>query len=138
MKVKKTYRLEQEIADKITADASAEGISATEVIERAVRAYQAVESPAKGDSQATDTLVIKALTDQLAVKDDQITTLGDALKAAQALNAASLKSLAESPVQTLPTGPTETEIQARIDAAVSAERGRISKLSLMDRLRRRF
>lgn len=95
-KVKKTYRIEQETADKLVQVADDEGITATEVLERAIRAYGS-----KPDVGHTDGMAIKALSDelerlhgQLAAKDEQLERLGsalvsaqDSLKAAQTLHA---------------------------------------------------
>ena len=90
MKVKKTYRLEQETIDELEKLCSDSGKSATEVIEGAI--HDAIRLP---DTERA------ALTDQLAVKDDQIASLGRALeaaqetaKAAQALHAANVQERA--------------------------------------------
>ena len=81
MKVKKTYRLEQETIEELEKLCSDSGKSATEVIEGAI--HDAIHVPDVeriGDGWAQ---TVAALTDQLAVKDDQIASLGRALEAAQ-------------------------------------------------------
>lgn len=116
-KAKKTYRLEQETLDKLAKLAEAEGITATEALERAVLAYGSVpdashtqshtvpdasHTPGDGESKAVEALAaeLERLHSQLAAKDRQIETLGDALKsaqdtakAAQALHAADIPAL---------------------------------------------
>ena len=96
-KIKKSYRIEQKTADKLAEIAKTEGITATGVLERAIRAYGQVSG-----NGHTDNLAIKALSDELEklhgqydAKDRQIEQLGEALsdaqataKAAQALHAA--------------------------------------------------
>ena len=99
MKVKKTYRLEQETIEELEKLCSDSGKSATEVIEGAI--HDAIHVPDVeriGDGWAQ---TVAALTDQLAVKDDQIASLGRALeaaqetaKAAQALHAANVQERA--------------------------------------------
>lgn len=69
MKVKKTYRLEQETIEELEKLCSDSGKSATEVIEGAI--HDAIHVPDVeriGDGWAQ---TVAALTDQLAVKDDQ-------------------------------------------------------------------
>ena len=111
VKAKRTYRLEQETLDRLADIAEAEGVTATEALERAIRAYgtepdgshthgQAVSG---SDSAAVDALAaeLERLHGQLDVKDAQIRTLGEALadaqataKGAQALHAATAQTLA--------------------------------------------
>ena len=88
-KVSRTYRIEQKTADKITEIAENENMTATEVIEDAIRAY----SPEKyiGNTAnkvgSTDSQALTALVEQLAVKDEQIAklmdTVADSTKAVQ-------------------------------------------------------
>lgn len=81
MKVKKTYRLEQETVNELEKLCSDSGKTATEVIECAI--HDAIREPyaeRAGDGWAQ---TVAALTEQLAVKDDQIASLGRALEAAQ-------------------------------------------------------
>lgn len=103
MKVKKTYRLEQETIEELEKLCSDSGKSATEVIEGAI--HDAIHEPygESGPERAGDgwAQTVAALTDQLAVKDDQIASLGRALeaaqetaKAAQALHAANVQERA--------------------------------------------
>ncbi|WP_165174009.1 hypothetical protein [Adlercreutzia sp. ZJ242] len=110
-KVKRTYRLEQETLDRLSDIADAEGMTATEALERAIRAYGQVpdgshtdsQTVSKVDSAAIDALAVELerLHGQLDVKDAQIAKLGEALadaqttaKGAQALHAATAKTLA--------------------------------------------
>ena len=81
MKVKKTYRLEQETIDELEKLCSDSGKSATEVIEGAIHdAIRLPDTERAGEGWAQ---TVTALTEQLAVKDDQIASLGRALEAAQ-------------------------------------------------------
>jgi hypothetical protein len=113
MKVKRTYRIEQELADKLAKLAKDGGKTATDVLEEAIRAYDTtpdgshtandgVTSP-DGLSDAVSALFeeLSVLHEQLEVKDGQIAALNDALisaqetaKAAQALHAATTQVLA--------------------------------------------
>lgn len=110
-KAKRTYRLEQEALDKLAEIAEAEGVTATEALERAIRAYGMVpdrshtdgHTVSEADSAAVEALAseLERLHGQLDVKDAQIETLGKALadaqataKAAQALHAATAQTLA--------------------------------------------
>lgn len=110
-KVKKTFRLEQETADKLAELATRDGITATEVLERAIRAYGTEpdgshtdgQTLSEADAKAVDALAaeLERLHGQLDVKDAQIRTLGEALadaqataKGAQALHAATAQTLA--------------------------------------------
>lgn len=102
-KVSRTYRIEQKTADKITEIAENENMTATEVVEDAIRAY----SPGKyiGNTankvDSTDSQALTALVEQLAVKDEQITKLMDtvadstkAVQGAQALHHETAQTLA--------------------------------------------
>lgn len=92
-KVSRTYRIEQKTADKITEIADNENMTATEVVEDAIRAY----SPGKyiGNTankvDSTDSQALTALVEQLAVKDEQIAklmeTVADGTKAVQGAQA---------------------------------------------------
>lgn len=110
-KAKRTYRLEQETLDRLTGIAEAEGITATEALERAILAYGTEPDASHTESQtlsdagspAVEALAaeLERLHGQLDVKDAQIETLGKALadaqataKAAQALHAATAQTLA--------------------------------------------
>lgn len=103
MKVKKTYRIEEETISELQRFCDSTGKTATEVIEGAIR--DAIREPygESGPERAGDgwAQTVAALTDQLAVKDDQIASLGRALeaaqetaKAAQALHAANVQERA--------------------------------------------
>lgn len=102
-KVSRTYRIEQKTADKITENAENENMTATEVVEDAIRAY----SPGKyiGNTankvDSTDSQALTALVEQLAVKDEQIAKLMDtvadstkAVQGAQALHHETAQTLA--------------------------------------------
>lgn len=103
MKVKKTYRLEEETISDLQKFCDSTGKTATEVIEGAIR--DAIREPygESGPERAGDgwAQTVSALTEQLAVKDGQIASLGRALesaqetaKAAQALHAANVQERA--------------------------------------------
>lgn len=92
-KVSRTYRIEQETADRITKIAENENMTATEVVEDAIRAYSSekyVENTANQVGSA-DSPALAALIDQLAKKDEQIAklmeTVADGTKAVQGAQA---------------------------------------------------
>jgi transposase len=110
-KAKRTYRLEQETLDRLAGIAEAEGITATEALERAILAYGSEpdashtdgQTLSEADAKAVDALAaeLERLGEQLDRKDRQIEQLGDALadaqataKGAQALHAATAQTLA--------------------------------------------
>lgn len=93
MKVSRTYRIEQETADRIAEISEAEKKTATEVIESAIRTYSTekyVENTAR-QTDSTDSPALAALIDQLAKKDEQIAklmeTVADSTKAVQGAQA---------------------------------------------------
>ena len=102
-KVSRTYRIEQETADRITEIAENENMTATEVVEDAIRAYSSekyVENTANQVGSA-DSPALTALIDQLAKKDEQIAKLMDtvadgtkAVQGAQALHHETTQALA--------------------------------------------
>lgn len=73
-KVSRTYRIEQETADRITEIAENENMTATEVVEDAIRAYSSEKYVENTANQvgSTDSPALAALIDQLAKKDEQI------------------------------------------------------------------
>lgn len=85
-KVSRTYRIEQETADRIADISESEGKTATEVVEAAIRAYSSEEHAGNTAKQA-DSPALAALIDQLAKKDEQIAklmeTVADSTKAVQ-------------------------------------------------------
>lgn len=92
-KVSRTYRIEQETADRITEIAENENMTATEVVEDAIRAYSSekyVENTANQVGSANSP-ALAALIDQLAKKDEQIAklmeTVADGTKAVQGAQA---------------------------------------------------
>lgn len=93
MKVSRTYRIEQETADRIAEISEAEKKTATEVIESAIRTYSTekyVENTAR-QTDSTDSRALSALIGQLAKKDEQIAklmeTVADSTKAVQGAQA---------------------------------------------------
>lgn len=86
MKVSRTYRIEQETADRIAEISEAEKKTATEVIESAIRTYS-TEKYVENTVRQTDSPALAALVDQLAKKDEQIArlmeTVADSTKAVQ-------------------------------------------------------
>lgn len=93
MKVSRTYRIEQETADRIAEISEAEKKTATEVIESAIRTYSTekyVENTVR-QTDSTDSPALAALIDQLAKKDEQIAklmeTVADSTKAVQGAQA---------------------------------------------------
>lgn len=103
MKVSRTYRIEQETADRISEISEAEKKTATEVIESAIRTYSTekyVENTAR-QTDSTDSQALSALIGQLAKKDEQIAKLMDtvadstkAVQGAQALHHETAQTLA--------------------------------------------
>lgn len=102
-KVSRTYRIEQETADRITEIAENENMTATEVVEDAIHTYsheKYVENTAN-QVGSTDSPALAALIDQLAKKDEQIAKLMDtvadgtkAVQGAQALHHETTQALA--------------------------------------------
>ena len=102
-KVKKTFRIEEETASHLGELAAREGVTATELLERAIRAYgsepyaepyachtpshtpenAADEPPVGGVADGAASVAVAALAEQLAVKDRQIADLSAALVSAQ-------------------------------------------------------
>lgn len=110
-KIKKTYRIEQETADKLVELAASEGVTATEILERAIRSYGR-----KPDDSHTDNVAIVALSDelerlhgQLAAKDEQLERLGDALVSAQESVKAAQSLHAVDTAKTLALEDSETK-----------------------------
>lgn len=83
MKVKKTYRLEQDTVSELERIAETEGVTATEALERAVATYGRVPDAEPYADGAVESPLVDAVVAQLAVKDAQIEALGRALEAAQ-------------------------------------------------------
>ena len=98
-KVKKTFRIEEETVAHLGEQAAREGVTATELLERAIRAYgsepyarhtpshtpenAASDAPAGVVADDATAAAVAALTEQLAVKDRQIADLSAALVSAQ-------------------------------------------------------
>lgn len=92
-KVSRTYRIEQETADRITEIAENENMTATEVVEAAIQVYSSEKYVGNTANQvgSTDSSALAALIDQLAKKDEQIAklmdTVADGIKAVQGAQA---------------------------------------------------
>ena len=77
-KVSRTYRIEQETADRIAEISESEGKTATEVVEAAIRAYFSEKYVEKyvgntaNQADSADSPALAALVEQLAVKDAQL------------------------------------------------------------------
>lgn len=102
-KVSRTYRIEQETADRITEIAENENMTATEVVETAIQVYSSEKYVGNTANQvdSTDSSALAALIDQLAKKDEQIAKLMDtvadgtkAVQGAQALHHETTQALA--------------------------------------------
>lgn len=99
-KCKKTYRLDADLVESLQAKADREGITATDAVEAAIRAYVRMsdagpdEMPYASHTDG-DAVLVDVLARQLETKDGQIRDLTKALlnaqeqgKAAQVLQAA--------------------------------------------------
>lgn len=96
-KVSRTYRIEQETADRIAEISESEGKTATEVVEAAIHAYFSEKYTEKyagntsNQADKADSTALAALVEQLAVKDAQIAklmeTVADSTKAVQGAQA---------------------------------------------------
>lgn len=102
-KVSRTYRIEQETAERITEIAENENMTATEVVEAAIQVYSSEKYVGNTANQvgSTDSSALAALIDQLAKKDEQIAKLMDtvadgtkAVQGAQALHHETTQALA--------------------------------------------
>ena len=102
-KVSRTYRIEQETADRITEIAKNGNMTATEVVEAAIQVYSSEKYVGNTANQvgSTDSSALAALIDQLAKKDEQIAKLMDtvadgtkAVQGAQALHHETTQALA--------------------------------------------
>ena len=114
MKVKKTFRIEEELVSELDKLAKERGISQTEALEAAIHGAIHVpytepytcHTPVDKEKDTETSPEIKALIKQLDVKDQQIESLSSALvsaqetaKAAQALHAADKQTLALESVE---------------------------------------
>ena len=103
-KVSRTYRIEQETADRIAEISESEGKTATEVVEAAIRVYFSEKYTEKyvgntaNQTDSADSPALAALVEQLAVKDAQLAkkdeqisklmeTVADSTKAVQGAQA---------------------------------------------------
>ena len=87
MKVKRTYRLEEDTLRKLEEVSKSEHVTATEALERCVRAYGLQHDGAARGQDGLSEVAYDLLAGQLAVKDGQIASLSRALEAAQTLHA---------------------------------------------------
>ena len=77
-KVSRTYRIEQETADRIAEISESEGKTATEVVEAAIHVYFSEKYTEKyagntsNQADEADSTALAALVEQLAVKDAQL------------------------------------------------------------------
>lgn len=102
MKIKKTYRINEEVLADLDKLAGQRGVSQTEALEVAIRfAIQMPNTEAYGCHTQSSNAEVNALIRQLDVKDRQIDALTSALvaaqetaKAAQVLHAADKPELA--------------------------------------------
>ena len=110
-KVSRTYRIEQETADRIADISESEGKTATEVVEAAIRAYSSggYAGNTVKQTDSTESPALAALIDQLAKKDEQIAklmeTVADSTKAVQGAQA-----LHHETAQTLALESTEQKL----------------------------
>ena len=118
-KVSRTYRIEQETADRIAEISESEGKTATEVVEAAIHAYFSEKYTEKytgntlNQADKANPPALAALVEQLAVKDAQLAkkdeqiaklveTVADSAKAvqgAQALHHETAQTLAIESVE---------------------------------------
>ena len=118
-KVSRTYRIEQETADRIAEISESEGKTATEVVEAAIHAYFSEKYAEKyagntlNQADKANPPALAALVEQLAVKDAQLAkkdeqiaklveTVADSAKAvqgAQALHPETAQTLAIESVE---------------------------------------
>ena len=114
MKIKKTFRIEEELVSELDRLAKELGISQTDAIESAIRSaihvpdacHTQCHTSSEEENPQKTAPEIDALIKQLEVKDKQIETLSTALvsaqetaKAAQALHAADKQTLALESVE---------------------------------------
>lgn len=102
--VKRTYRLEQDLIDKLAECAKAEGCTATDVLKKAIRAYgtepdishtqpdnshtAADNSAAAQEGSGSQDKALEALTEQLTVLSNQLAAKDKQLEAMQNIAAA--------------------------------------------------
>lgn len=114
-KVSRTYRIEQETADRIADISESEGKTATEVVEAAIRAYSSEEYAGNTAKQAdsTDFPALAALIDQLAVKDAQLAKKDEQI-------AKLMETVADMPKLKLPRPTPEIADDADVKQAISS------------------
>lgn len=132
-RVKKTYRINEDTAAEIATIAERDGVTATEVVEAAIRAYGSAEvatEPLDGEPAAPATAgsdaAIEALAAQLAAKDVQIEALTSALSMAQQLadqaqrlQASALPPAGEKQLVSVPLTPTRLTLRERLTGRLS-------------------
>lgn len=129
-KIKKTYRIDEETVAIIAAAAERDEVSATEVVEAAVRAYGSEPAPpaqqtGQGAAAASD-IALTALVAQLEAKDEQIKALTSSLATAQQLadqaqrlQASALPPAEEKQLVSVPLMPTRLTWRERITGRLS-------------------
>lgn len=131
-KMKKTYRLDVETVAAIASIAERGGMTATEVIEAAVRAYgseqESTPEPTEGHeaSMPANDVALDALVAQLNAKDVQIDALMSSLATAQQLadqaqrlQAAALPPAEEKQLVSVPLAPTRLTLRERLTGRLS-------------------
>lgn len=108
-KVKKTFRLEEETCSALAALAESWGVTQADALDRAIRSagHEPGGSPAEERADAsTPDAAVSALAAQLAVKDEQIAKLMEAvadgqraIQGAQALHHETTRALALVPAE---------------------------------------
>lgn len=94
MKVKKTYRIEEKILDKLDKWADEHNVNQTEAIETAIQKL-AEEPDEMPDSSHTNAGILEVLSDQLKAKDQQIEELQRLLDQEQKLHLSAMMRLEE-------------------------------------------
>lgn len=87
-KVRKAYRLAEDLVSELGRYCDEHDLTATDVVERAIALYIRSGPREAHTEEAEDGAVgeaVRALTEQLRVKDEQIERLGTALSQAQSL-----------------------------------------------------
>lgn len=107
-KVKKTFRIEEDIYDELVELSTEWSVSQGAAVERAIRFARQIASAADG-GESTESTAVSALVAQLAKKDEQIAklmeTVADSTKAVQGAQA-----LHHETAQTLALESTEQKL----------------------------
>ena len=137
-KVKKTFRIEKSVAEELAETAESEGRTATEIVEKAITFYASRDeksgdqvrenSGGKGAGASSqggsDDAETNALLQQLAVKDEQISKLTEALLNAQeSAKAAQILHAVDVVPPTLASGERKENRKSRWRRLAEAWRG---------------